>query len=67
MLFLAAALAASTTPALPDRQAQATVRIIRVEPVRFGEIERQRPKDLRSTVIRSTDGRPEPARLLEYQ
>ena len=66
MLLLAAALAASTTQAVPDRQAQATVRIIRVEPVRFAEIERERPKALRSTDIRSPDGRTEPARLLEY-
>ena len=66
MLLFAAALAASTTQAVPDRQARASVRIIRVEPVRFAEIERDRPKALRSTVIRSVDGRREPARLIEY-
>ena len=67
MLLIAAALAASMTQAVPDRQAVATVRIIRVEPVHFAEIERARPKELRSTVVRGVDGRPEPARLLEYQ
>ena len=67
MLLLAAAIAVSTTQALPDRQARATVRIVRVEPVRFAEIERQRPNELRSTVVQSSTGRPEPARLFEYQ
>ncbi|HET7708966.1 MAG TPA: hypothetical protein VFK50_05450 [Sphingomicrobium sp.] len=67
MLLLAAAIAASTTPTAPDHQARATVRIVRAEPVRFAEIEQQRPQDLRPTVIRSSDGRAEPARLLEYQ
>ena len=69
MLFLAAALLAapSATSAAPDRQAKATVRIVRVEPVKFQEIERQRPALLRSTTLRTRDGKPEPARLLEYQ
>lgn len=67
MLLFAAAIAASTMPTVPDRQARATVRIVRVEPVRFAEIEQQRPQDLRSAVIRSSDGRTETARLLEYQ
>lgn len=69
MLLLATAIATATTvgQAVPDRQAQATVRILRVEPVRFQEIESQRPELLRSTVVRTRDGKPEPARLLEYQ
>jgi hypothetical protein len=69
MLSLAAALliAPSATTAAPDRQARATVRIIRVEPILFQEIERRRPSLLRSTYVRTRDGNPEPARLLEYQ
>ena len=69
MLLLAAAIvtAATTGQAVPDRQARATVRILRVEPVRFQEIESQQPELLRSTVVRNRDGKPEPARLLEYQ
>ena len=67
MLLIAAAIAVTATPVAPARQARATVRIVRVEPVRFAEVERQRPQDLRSTVVRSSDGRTEPARLLEYQ
>ena len=67
MLLIAAAIAVTATPVAPDRQARATVRIVRVEPVRFAEVERQRPQDLRSTVVRSSHGRTEPARLLEYQ
>ena len=67
MLLLATIIAASATPILPDRQARATVRIVRAEPVNFAEIERQRPELLRSTVLRTANGTPEPARLLEYQ
>lgn len=69
MLLIVAALliAPSATLATPDRQAKATVRIVRVEPVRFEEIERKRPSLLRSTYLRTRDGKSEPARLLEYQ
>ena len=69
MLLLAAALltAPSATSVAPERQAKATVRILRVEPVKFQEIERLRPDLLRSTVVRTREGKPEPARLLEYQ
>ena len=67
MLLLAAAIAATATQSAPDRQARATVRIVRVEPVRFAEIEQKRPDVLRDTVIRTRDGGTEPARLLEYQ
>ena len=67
MLLLAAALAASTTQAIPDRPARATVRIVRTQPVHFAEIERQRPQDLRQSVVRAADGKREPARLFEYQ
>jgi hypothetical protein len=69
MLLLATAIATASTvsPAAPDRQARATVRILRVEPIRFQEIERERPELLRSTNLRTQDGRTEPARLIEYQ
>jgi hypothetical protein len=69
MLLLAAAILAVPTiaPATPQRQATASVRILRVQPIHFQEIERQQPGLLRSTSIRARDGRPEPARLLEYQ
>jgi len=69
MLLLAAAIAtaAPVSQATPDRQARATVRIVRVEPVRFQEIERRQPSLLRSTYVRTRDGGPEAARLLEYQ
>ena len=68
MLLFAAAIASSTvTQAVPDRQGRATVRIIRADPIKFAEIERLRPELLRSTIIRTRDGKPEAARLLEYQ
>ena len=69
MLLLTAAILAAPTAitAVPDQQAKATVRILRAEPIKFQDIERQRPQALRSTVVHSRDGRSEPARLLEYQ
>jgi hypothetical protein len=69
MLLLAAAIVTASTvgQAVPDRQARATVRILRVEPIHFQEIERDRPKLLRSTNLRTNDGKTEPARLIEYQ
>lgn len=69
MLLLAATIltAPAVSPIAPQRQATATVRIVRAEPVRFQDIERQAPSLLRSTVVRTRDGRTEPARLLEYQ
>jgi len=69
MLLLAAAIATASTvsPASPDRQAKASVRILRVEPIRFQELERRQPGLLRSTYVRMRDGKLEPVRLLEYQ
>ena len=70
LLALAAAIAgtqADTPPAEPRRQARATVRILSGAPVRFAEIEAERPKVLRSTVVRSTDGTTQPAKLLEFE
>ena len=51
----------------PARQARATVRIIRADPVRFTEIERESPASLRATVLRSPDGDAREARLLEFE
>ena len=68
LIATAAILAApNATQAVPERQARATVRIIRVEPIRFQEIERRQPEMLRQSLIKSQDGKSEPARLLEYQ
>ena len=71
MLF-AAAIAIATAampaqPAAPRRQATATVRIVRAQPLNFAEIERSQPKTLRSSVIRGRDGQRETARLVEFQ
>ena len=66
-VIVAATIAAPVQRAEPRRQATATVRIIRAEPLHFADIERQQPQALRATVIRGCDGRPEAARLYEYQ
>jgi len=71
MLF-AAAIAVATAampaqPAAPRRQATATVRIVRAQPLNFADIERSQPKTLRSSVIRGRDGQRETARLVEFQ
>ena len=69
-----AIIAASQPPADPlqsevttGRQAQALVRILRAEPVRFSEIEDSRSELLRETAIRSPDGSMKPARLVEFE
>ena len=51
----------------PVRQATATVTILRSEPLRFSEIERERPRMLRESVIRGADGSIEKLRLVEFQ
>ena len=51
----------------PSRQARATVRIVRAEPLHFAELEREQPNELRVSLIRSRDGTREPIRLYEYQ
>ena len=67
MLLLAAALAAvATEPVRPDRQAKASVRIVRAEPHHFREIERADPRRLRSITVRSADGAIERLRVVEY-
>lgn len=50
----------------PVRQASATVTILRSEPLRFAEIERERPQSLRETLVRGADGSVEKLRLVEF-
>ena len=71
-MVLAAVIAVATAaapamPAAPRKQAVATVRIVRAEPLRFAEIERKSPNALRTTRIAGPNGTREPARLLEFQ
>lgn len=66
LLFAAALSAAVTTPAEPRRQAKASVRIVRAEPHRFSEIERDDPGRLRSITLRTPDGSVEQVRVVEY-
>jgi hypothetical protein len=71
MLLLAAAAVAtaalSADQTEPRRQATATVRIVRAEPLNFQEIERHNPGALRTSRIRARDGGHEFARLIEFQ
>lgn len=69
MLLLAAALSAAAappSPVRPDRQAKASVRIIRAEPLQFREIERTQAGRLRSITVRSANGAIERLRVVEY-
>ena len=74
-MVIFAALALSVTPADPpppvrivaaERQAQAMVRILPGAALRFAEIEQSAPETLRDTQVRTPDGTPEPARLIEF-
>ena len=74
-MLILAALALSATPVdIPpptrivaaERQAQAMVRILPGTALRFAEIEHSAPERLRDTHIRTPDGSPEPARLVEF-
>lgn len=74
MVFLAALavaaqppLNASPLPTSAMRQARATVTILSAAPLRFHEIERSSPDQLRDTHVRATDGTMQPARLVEFQ
>jgi len=70
LLAAAIALATAAVPAQSvesRRQATATVRIVRAQPLNFAELERSQPKSLRPTVIRGRDGQPESIRLVEFQ
>jgi hypothetical protein len=51
----------------PVRQATATVTILRAEPLRFTDIEREQPQLLRETLVRGSDGSAEKLRLVEFQ
>jgi hypothetical protein len=53
--------------AAPVRQARATVTILSAAPLRFSEIERERPHLLRQSVVRSADGSVQVLKLVEFQ
>ena len=65
---LAEAQAAEPQPrAVPERQAQATVRIMRAEAIRLGEQPRADGGSLlRETKVRESDGSTRPASLIEF-
>lgn len=69
MLWIAALAAASVSipPAQPQRQARATVRILRAEPLLFQEMERNTPSLLRTATVRTREGKSQAVRLVEYQ
>jgi hypothetical protein len=54
-------------PVAPQRQAQATVTILSNAQVRFSEIERDRPRAMRQSVVRGPDGSVETVKLVEFQ
>ena len=63
----AAAAQPAPQPAPTQARAQATIRIISAAQLRFGEIEKSSPELLRSSLIRSADGIPQRAKLVEFQ
>lgn len=70
-IVLAAALSqAAVQPqprAVPERQAQATVRIMRADPIRLGEEPAPNGVSLlRNTEVRESDGSTRPASLIEF-
>ena len=71
MLIFAAALLAATPPApervVPVRQARAMVTITAGAKLRFTELEKTAPELFRKSSVRSPDGAPEAARLIEFQ
>jgi hypothetical protein len=52
---------------VPERQARAIVTILAGAPLRFSEIERERPLELRESRVRGADGSIETVRLVEFQ
>jgi hypothetical protein len=50
-----------------ERQARAMVTILSGAPLRFSEIERERPLELRESRVRGADGSIETVRLVEFQ
>lgn len=72
VLFAAAILAASPVqspaePVIPDRQAQAMVRILPAAALRFAELEQASPEMFRESQIRSADGSATAVRLVEFE
>ena len=68
MLTIALAVAAAASPAAaPERQARATVTILKPAVLRFAEIEASRPAALRETLIPEPDGTRQRARLVEFE
>ena len=66
-MLLATALAATPEPqprAVPERQARASVRIVRAERIRLGE--RTSSSVVRSSTVRESDGSTRSARLVEF-
>ena len=51
----------------PERQAKATVTILPAASLRFSELEQTRPEIFRETVIRGSDGSPQPVKLVEFE
>ena len=71
-IFVSAALAATLvpqagSPVFPERQASATVTILRSARLRFSDIEKDQPESLRQSVVRKPDGSTETMRLVEFQ
>jgi hypothetical protein len=73
MLLLAALIASSQTPSVPQTrtatqvEAQTMVRIMRPASLRVGDAQTLEGKPLRSTLIRSANGELVPARLAEFE
>jgi hypothetical protein len=51
----------------PERQARAMVTILSGAPLRFSEIERERPLELRESRVRGANGSIETVKLVEFQ
>jgi hypothetical protein len=72
VIFALAALAATLVPQAPapvspERQARATVTILASVSLRFSEIEKSHPKNLRETRLRAADGSVQTVRLIEFE
>jgi len=72
IILASAALAAtlvpqSPAPVSPGRQAQATVTILSSVSLRFSEIDKSHPEDLRETRVRAADGSVETVKLVEFE
>jgi hypothetical protein len=72
VIFAAAALAATlvpqaSTPVSPGRQATATVTILTSASLRFSDIAKHRPKELREARVRTADGSVQTVKLVEFE